>query len=144
MANDLNLCQFIGRLGRDVETRYLQSGDAVSSFSLAVGSSWKDKNGDKQESTEWVSCVIFGKMAEVAEKYLQKGSQVYVSGRIRTEKYQAKDGADRYSTKIVVDRMQMLGGRQAGGQGDSGERNHAPRSTQEAGGFEDMGDDIPF
>lgn len=93
MANDLNQCSFIGRLGADVEMRYMPSGDAVASFSIAVGSQWKDKaSGEKRESVEWVNITAFGKLGEICGEYLRKGSQVYVSGRLKTEKYQAKDG----------------------------------------------------
>lgn len=108
MANDLNQCNFIGRLGKDVETRYMPNGDAVSSFSIAVGSSWKDKAGDKKEETEWVSVTAFRKLAEICGQYLKKGSKVYVTGRMKTDKYTDKDGVERYSTKIIMDNMQML------------------------------------
>lgn len=149
MANDLNMCCFVGRLGKEPEVRFLPSGDQVASFSLAVGSQWKDKSGEKQESTEWVNCVIFGKLAGVAGEYLQKGSQVHIVGRMKTDKYQAKDGSDRYSTKIVVDRMQMLGGKPKAenGQADSGGYNERPAQnsgSKQGGDFDDMEDDIPF
>lgn len=103
MANDLNQCNFIGRLGKDPEVRYSQSGVAVASFSIAVG--WKGKDS---EGAEWVSITAFDKLAEICGEYLEKGAQVYISGRMKTEKYE-KDGVTRYSTKIVADRMQMLG-----------------------------------
>lgn len=114
MANDLNQCQFIGRLGQDPEMRYMPSGDAVASFSVACGEKWKDKQGVAQERTEWVNCAAFGKLAEIIGEYLKKGSQVFVSGKMKTEKYQAQDGTDRYSTKIIVQNMQMLGSRDQG------------------------------
>lgn len=114
MANDLNQCQFIGRLGQDPEMRYMPSGDAVASFSVACGEKWKDKQGQPQERTEWVNCTAFGKLAEIIGEYLKKGSQVFVSGKMKTEKYQAQDGTDRYSTKIIVQNMQMLGSRDQG------------------------------
>ena len=150
MSNDLNQCSFIGRLGKDPEIRYLPSGEAVASFSVAVGSQWKDKNsGEKQESTEWVNITAFGKLGEICGEYLKKSSQVFVSGRMKTEKY-TKDGIDRYSTKIIADRMQMLGGKG----GDSSEER-APSARQAAAsgrqtasppsnGFDDMADDLPF
>ena len=107
MATDLNLCQFIGRLGKDPETRYMTGGDAVVNFSVAVG--WKSK---EKEGTEWVRCTAFGKLAEICGQYLKKGSQVYVAGRMATRKWQDKDGQDRYTTEITLDRMQILGSRQ--------------------------------
>lgn len=106
MANDLNSCSFIGRLGQDPETRFLPSGDSVTNISLAVG--WKTK---EKEGVEWVPVVFFGRLAEVVSEYLRKGSQVYVSGRFRTQSWE-KDGQKRYRSEIVADRMQMLGGRQ--------------------------------
>lgn len=140
MANDLNRCDFIGRLGKDPDVRYSTSGDAIASFSLAIGSQWKDKSGNKQESTEWVNCVAFGKIGEIIGQFLYKGSQVYISGRLKTEKYQDKSGADRYSTKIVVNNMQMLGNRQ-----ESNPDQESKQQQKQAGGsgFEDMDDDLP-
>ncbi len=117
MANDLNDCKFIGRLGQDPEMRYMPSGDAVASFSIACGEQWKDKQGAKQERTEWVNCSAFGKLAEIIGEYLSKGKQVYISGKMKTEKYQAQDGSDRYSTKIIVRDMQMLGSKDDNAQG---------------------------
>lgn len=153
MSNDLNQCQFIGRLGQAPEMRYMQNGDAVASFSIACGSSWKDKaTGEKQERTEWVSCTAFGKLAEIIGEYLGKGSQVYVSGKLKTEKYE-KDGQTRYSTKVIVDNMQMLGGKREGEQqdqrGDSSSapaRRPAPAQRPESSGssFDNFDDDIPF
>ena len=141
MANDLNQCNFIGRLGKDPEIRYLASGVAVCSFSIAVG--WKTKD---KEGAEWVSVTAFEKLGEICAEYLKKGSQVYISGRMKTEKYDDKEGVTRYVTKIVADRMQMLGSRD-----DS--QPAAPRpapaaapkaAAKPSGGFEDMDDDIPF
>ena len=108
MSNDLNQCNFIGRLGADPETRYMPNGDGVCSFRIAVG--WKTK---EKEGAEWVSITAFGKLSEICAQYLTKGSQVFVSGRMKTEEYE-KDGIKRYSTKIVADRMQMLGGKPSG------------------------------
>lgn len=136
MSNDLNRCEFIGRLGKDVDTRYMQNGDAVSSFSIAVGSKWKDKSGEMQEAAEWVMCTAFGKLSEICGKYLAKGSQVYVSGRMKTEKYQDKQGVEKYTTKIIVEQMQMLGGKKDGEQ---------PKPKQQVpAGFEDFDSDITF
>lgn len=135
MANDLNQCNFIGRLGADPETRFTPSGDAVCSFRIAVG--WKSK---EKEGAEWVSITTFGKLAEICGQYLAKGSQVFVSGRMKTEEYE-KDGVKRYSTKIVADRMQMLGGKQS-----AYEPQEKPKGakTDSKSGFEDMDDDIQF
>ena len=104
MSNDLNLCQFIGRLGKDPETRYMPNGDAVCNFSIACG--WKSKD---KEGAEWVRVATFGKLAEICGQYLKKGSQVYVAGRFQTRKWTDKDGVEKYSTEIMGDRMQMLG-----------------------------------
>lgn len=110
MASDLNFCSFIGRLGKDPETRYLPSGEAVTNFSIACSQSWKDKeSGDKKEVTEWVRCSAFGKLAEIAGQYLKKGKQCYVSGRMTTRKWTDKDGVEKYSTEIKVDQLQLLG-----------------------------------
>jgi len=114
MANDLNQCTFIGRLGKDPETRYLVNGDAATNFSIAVGESWKDKQGQKQERTEWVNVSCFGKIAEVCGEYLRKGSKVMVSGKIKTDKWQDNNGNDRYTTKIMLRDMNMLDSRLEG------------------------------
>jgi single-strand DNA-binding protein len=143
MANDLNQCNFIGRLGKDVETRYMPSGDAISSFSIAIGSQWKDKNGEKQDSTEWVNVSVFGKLAEICGKYLEKGSQVFVSGRMKTDKYTDKEGIERYSTKIIADKMQMLGSKSNGDQSEN--KPLEDQAARKPYGFDDMDDDtIPF
>jgi single-strand DNA-binding protein len=150
VASDLNQCQFIGRLGADPETRYMPDGGAVCNLRLAVG--WKTKD---KEGCEWVPVVFFGKLAEICSQYLRKGAQVYVSGRFRTRKWQAQDGSDRYSTEIVGENLQMLGGKPAdGGSGKaSGGRSSAPRSRPPAqssasGGMpeypQDFDDSIPF
>jgi single-strand DNA-binding protein len=106
MATDLNRCEFIGRLGRDVELRYAPSGDAIANFSIAVGYKTKEK-----ETTEWVRIVAFGKLAGICGDYLRKGSQVYIAGRMTTRKWQNKDGVDQYTTEVVADQLQMLGGK---------------------------------
>lgn len=106
----LNRVQLIGNLGRDPEQKFTQSGDSVSNFSVACNEVWKDQNGDKQERVEWVRCVSFGKLSEIITKYLVKGSQLYVEGRLQTRKWQDKEGHDVYTTAVVVDRLVMLGG----------------------------------
>src|SRR5512140_957759 len=149
----VNKVILIGNLGRDPETRFLPDGGAITNISIATTDVWKDKSGDKQEKTEWHRVAFFGKLAEIAGEYLKKGSQVYVEGRLQTRKWQDKDGADKYTTEIVADRMQMLGSRQGGGARDMGEgESSAPRAasaaakpTAKAGGkFDDFEDDIPF
>ena len=122
----VNKVILIGNLGRDPETRYMPSGDAMVNLNLATTDQWKDKNGEKQEKTEWHRVVIFGKTAEIAGQYLRKGSQVYIEGRLQTRKWTDKDNQERYTTEIVADRMQMLGSR-SGGADAPLEREHARR-----------------
>lgn len=119
MSNDLNLCQFIGRLGQDPTIKYTPSGNAVAQFSIACG--WKSKD---KEGVEWVNITAFGKLAEIIEKYLSKGSQVYISGQFKTDKYTDKQGVERYSTKIIAERMQMLGSSSEGREGSAGSRGN--------------------
>jgi len=145
MANDLNQCNFIGRLSRDPESRVMPDGKAVVNFSIAVG--WKTQNG---EGAEWVNCVAYEKLAEIIAQYLKKGSQVFISGRFKTRKWQDKaTGADRYSTEIVCDRMQMLGGKSDGGgsvPSDSATEPQQQRSNtqQQSRKVDDFEQDIPF
>lgn len=136
MANDLNQCNFIGRLGADPESRYLSSGDAVCNFRIAVG--WKGKD---KEGAEWVPCTAYGKLAEICGEYLRKGSQVFVSGRFITRKWQDKDGNDRYTSEINLDRMQMLGSKAGSDTAPSREPASKPAP---AGGVADMEDSTPF
>ena len=151
----VNKVILIGNLGADPETRYLPSGDAVTNLRLATTDVWKDKSGEKQEHTEWHRISFFGKLAEIAGEYLKKGSPVYVEGRIRTRKWQDKEGQDRYSTEIVADRMQLLGSRGSGAESAAREPAAASSSGGDAkakpskkggggGGFDEMDDDIPF
>lgn len=143
MSNDLNLAQFIGRLGKDPESRSMPSGQAVTNFRIACGSSWKDKDtGEKKEQTEWVSIVAFGKLAEICAQYLTKGSQVYCQGRLKTRKWQDKEGKDRYTTEVVLDQMQMLGGKRDATSGDQARRTEPAAAPAGEKSFED--DDIPF
>lgn len=146
MANDLNSCSFIGRLPRDPETRYMADGKAVASFSLAVGSQWKNKAGEKQESVEWVNCTAFDKLGEICGEYLKKGSQVFVSGKMKTEKYTDKAGVEKYTTKIIIHDMQMIGNRQqAEEQPASKPERQSSADTKQVKGFEDFEDDpLPF
>jgi single-strand DNA-binding protein len=150
----VNKVILIGNLGADPETRYLPSGDAVTNIRIATTENWKDKSGEKQEHTEWHRISFFGRQAEIAGEYLKKGSPVYIEGRIRTRKWQDKEGQDRYSTEIVADRMQLLGGRGSGGEGGGGGggMREAPSggggskapAKKGGGSFDDMDDDIPF
>jgi single-strand DNA-binding protein len=114
----VNKVILIGNLGRDPETRYLPSGDAVTNVAIATTEQWKDKSGEKQESTEWHRVAFFGRLAEIAGEYLKKGSQVYVEGRLQTRKWTDKEGQERFTTEIRADRMQMLGSRGGMGGGD--------------------------
>ncbi len=144
MARGVNKVILIGNLGADPEVRYTQSGTAVANVRLATTDSRRDKEtGDFVDTTEWHRVVFFGRTAEVVQEYLRKGSQIYVEGRIQTRKWQDRDGNDRYTTEIVADQMQMLGGRSGGG---ATAPAPAPASrkpaAQPAGEFED--DDIPF
>ena len=119
MARGINKVILIGNLGQDPETRFMPSGSAVTNLRIATSESFKDKEtGEQQERTEWHSIAMFGRLAEISAEYLKKGAQVYIEGRLRTRKWQDKEGKDRYSTEIVADQMQMLGGR-GGGQGAS-------------------------
>jgi single-strand DNA-binding protein len=148
----VNKVILIGNLGRDPEVRYLPSGEAVANVNVATTDVWKDKSGEKQEHTEWHRIAFFGKLAEIAGEYLKKGSPVYIEGRIRTRKWQDKEGQDRYSTEIVADRMQLLGSRSgAGGASIPSEGAEARERKPAAAGksapaseFEDFEDDIPF
>src|ERR671929_1572056 len=125
----VNKVILIGNLGADPETRYLPSGDAVTNIRIATTENWKDKSGERQEHTEWHRVAFFGKTGEIAGEYLKKGSPVYIEGRIRTRKWQDKEGQERYSTEIVADRMQLLGGRAAGGEAMSMVREPAAASA---------------
>lgn len=134
----LNLCQFIGRIGK-IETRYLSNGDAVTNCSIAVNETWKDQNGEKQERCEWVNITAYKKLAEIMQSYCIKGMQIYVSGKMQTRKYTDKNGIERYTTQVIANEMRMLGGKK-----DSAESNDSGGSESSAGGFDDMVDDIPF
>ncbi|NRO94629.1 single-stranded DNA-binding protein [Paraburkholderia sp. NMBU_R16] len=170
----VNKVILVGNLGADPEVRYLPSGDAIANIRLATTDRYKDKtSGEMKEATEWHRVVFFGRLAEIVNEYLKKGSAVYVEGRLRTRKWQGTDGQDRYSTEIVADQMQMLGGRggsggsSSGGMGDEGgySRESAERgggrsgggagaarsggggsrpSAPAGGGLDEMDDDIPF
>ena len=132
MANDLNLCQFIGRLGKEPEQSFLPNGDAVVNFTLAVG--WKGKD---KEGCEWVNVVAFKKLAEIIAQYCTKGQQIYVSGKMRTRKWQDRDGAARYSVEVVADQMQLLGSKgdaQGRGNTNTGTRQKSASRSQHGSG----------
>ena len=141
----LNLCQFIGNVGK-IESRFMTNGDQVVNLSLACNESYKDKSGDKQERTEWVNVTIYGKLAEISDKYVQKGKQIYISGRMQTRKWTDKNGVERYTTDIIASDMKMLGNR-GNGSSESNESHATPSNSGKSpgqSGFDDMDDDIPF
>ena len=160
----VNRVTLIGNLGKDPETRYLPSGDAVTNITVATTDKWKDKqSGEAREATEWHKVSFFGKLAEIAGQYLLKGSQVYIEGKLQTRKYTDKDGVEKYSTEIKAEVLQMLGSKgQSNQSGDSAPRNaprqaapqqrpsaqpqqrQQPQQQYAADGFSDMDSDIPF
>ncbi len=154
MARGVNKVIIVGNLGQDPETRYMPSGSAVTNFTVATNESWKDKQtGEQKERTEWHRVSMFNRLAEVAAEYLRKGSQVYIEGKLRTRKWQGKDGNDRYTTEIIADEMQMLGGRGGGGFGGGGGDSGGNQGGGGQGGGgnappqpgpDDFDDDIPF
>ncbi len=162
MARGVNKVILVGTLGADPETRSMPSGMTVTNIRIATNESWKDKaTGAMQERTEWHSIALFGRLGEIGAEYLRKGSQVYVEGKLRTRKWQDKQGNDRYTTEIIGDNMQMLGGKSGGGGGMGGDRGgmgagerggsgSSPREEYDqspapaGGGKDDFDDDIPF
>lgn len=135
MARGVNKVILVGNLGNDPEVRYSQNGGAITTISLATSESWKDKDGNQQERTEWHRVKFFGRLAEIAGEYLKKGRQVYIEGSLRTEKYQDKQtGQDRYSTDIIANEMQMLGGN-PGGMGGEGGGERSERPARAGGGY---------
>jgi single-strand DNA-binding protein len=156
MARGINKVIIVGNLGGDPETRYMPSGSAVTNITVATNESWKDKQtGEQKDRTEWHKVAMFDRLAEIAAEYLRKGSQVYIEGKLRTRKWQGKDGQDRYTTEIIANEMQMLGGR--GGAGGGGGSFGGGGGDQQGGGQQggggsappqpgpdDFDDDIPF
>ncbi|MEX3548057.1 MAG: single-stranded DNA-binding protein [Burkholderia sp.] len=156
----VNKVILVGNLGADPEVRYLPSSDAVANIRLATTDRYKDKvTNEFKEVTEWHRVAFFGRLAEIVNEYLKKGSAVYIEGRLRTRKWQGQDGQDRYSTEIIADQMQMLGGRGGGGGDDGygggrasggggarsgGVGSSRPSQPASGGGFDEMDDDIPF
>ncbi len=151
MARGVNKVILVGNLGNDPEVKYMPNGNAVANVSIATTESWKDKQtGEQKDRTEWHRCVFFRRLAEIAGEYLKKGSQVYIEGKLQTRKWQDKSGTDHYTTEIVVNDMQMLGGRSGGsadfGGGASAERPSAAPAPAAATAAvaDDFDDDIPF
>lgn len=153
----VNKVILVGNLGRDPEVRYSADGNAICNISIATTSNWKDKSsGERREETEWHRVVMYNRLAEIAGEYLRKGRPVYIEGRLRTRKWQNKEGQDQYTTEIIADQMQMLGGREGGSDGASGydsgsrpaSRPQAERPAAPASGsgakLGDLDDDIPF
>lgn len=141
----VNKVILVGNLGADPETRYLPSGDPVTNLRLATTDTWKDKaSGEKKEATEWHRVVLFRRLAEVAGQYLKKGSQVYIEGRIRTRKWQDKDGQERYTTEIEAEEMKMLGSRQGGGNSAPLPQGSDRPPAGKKPSFDDEDPDIPF
>lgn len=141
----LNKVILIATLGKDPEVRHMPNGDAVANFSVATNEKWKDKQGQQQERTEWHNIVMYRRLAEIAGQYLKRGSQVYLEGKLQTRKWE-KDGVDRYTTEIVVDQMQMLGGKSEG-QRSQAAPSPAPEQRQPQQGnakADEFEDDIPF
>ena len=164
MAGSVNKVIIVGNLGRDPEVRYTPNGSAVCNVSVATTRNWKDKtSGEKAEETEWHRVVFYDRLAEIAGEYLKKGRSVYVEGRLKTRKWTDKDGAEKYTTEIIAQEMQMLGGREGMGGGSSGEDSSygggggyerpapaarpagaAKPAAKSSTGFDNMDDDIPF
>lgn len=157
----VNKVILVGSLGNDPEVRYMPNGNAVANLSLATSESWKDQQGQVQERTEWHRLTMYRRLAEIAGEYLKKGSQIYVEGKLQTRKWQDQQGQDRYTTEIIVDNMQMLGGRNGGGQGNnqgdyqqggqsdyqqapSGNQGGGQAPPQNSNNQDDFDDDIPF
>jgi len=146
MSNGVNKVIIIGRLGQDVELRYMPNGNAVANLSLATSETWKDKTtGEKQERTEWHKVTAFRKLAEIMGEYLKKGSQVYIEGRLQTDKYE-KDGQTHYSTKIIADKMQMLDSKSQQSQQEAKPQINGSMQSEQSSGIagNDFDDDIPF
>jgi len=148
MARGVNKVILVGNLGADPEVKYMPNGNAVANVTLATSENWKDKqSGENREKTEWHRVVFFRRLAEIAGEYLKKGSQVYIEGKLQTRKWQDKNGVDRYTTEIVANEMQMLGGRGGGGSADFGGAAASSQSAPAAAPAataDDFDDDIPF
>ena len=147
MSRGVNKVILLGNLGRDPEIRYSASGGAIANVTLATSEQWKDKaTGEPREATEWHRVVFFGRLAEIINQYLGKGSQIYVEGKLQTRKWQDREGRERYTTEIVAHEMQMLGGSESSSAVGRGDRQGNPRGPGRAteNSPDDFGDDIPF
>jgi single-strand DNA-binding protein len=145
MARGINKVIIVGNLGQDPETRYMPSGSAVTNFTVATNESWKDKQtGEQKDRTEWHRVAMFNRLAEIAAEYLRKGSQVYIEGKLRTRKWQDRDGNDRWTTEIIADEMQMLGGRGGGSAPMNQDPGPGSEPAPSGSGSDDFDDDIPF
>jgi single-strand DNA-binding protein len=143
MARGVNKVILVGNLGADPEVKYMPNGNAVANVTVATSESWKDKqSGEQKDKTEWHRVVFFRRLAEIAGEYLKKGSQIYIEGKLQTRKWQDKNGNDRYTTEIIANEMQMLGGR-GGGSADFGAASSAA-SPAPAATVDEFDDDIPF
>jgi single-strand DNA-binding protein len=144
MPRGINKVIIVGNLGADPETRYMPSGSAVTNLSVATSEQWKDKqSGEQKERTEWHKVAMFNRLAEIAAEYLRKGSQVYIEGKLRTRKWQDRDGNDRWTTEVIADEMQMLGGRGGGGSAPMAS-DAGPASAPPQPSADEFDDDIPF
>ena len=139
MARGINKVILVGNLGNDPEVRYAQSGSAITTISVATSESWKDKDGNQQERTEWHRVKAFGRLAEIMGEYLKKGRQVYIEGSLRTEKYTDKNGVEKYATDIIANEMQMLGGVGEGGGAQRGGGERSERASKPAAGGSERG-----
>lgn len=141
----VNKVILIGNVGRDPEMRYSADGSAIANLSLATSEQWKDKSGEKQEKTEWHRVVFFGKLAEIISMYVKKGTSLYIEGKLQTRKWADKDGTDKYTTEVIGERMQMLGGGKEQGKERETKQETKPEGKAERGHeFDDFADDIPF
>lgn len=144
MARGVNKVILVGNLGADPEVKYMPNGNAVANVTLATSESWKDKqSGEQKDKTEWHRVVFFRRLAEIAGEYLKKGSQIYIEGKLQTRKWQDKNGNDRYTTEIIANEMQMLGGR-GGGSADFGTASSSSAAPAPAAAVDEFDDDIPF
>jgi single-strand DNA-binding protein len=141
MMASLNKCLFIGNLTKEPEIKYMSNGDAVANCSIACNETWKDKSGNKQERVEYVNLVFYRKLAEIVGEWCHKGQSIYVSGKMVTRKWQDKSGNDRYTTEIVCDELQMLGGKQGASNSES---KPAKQSESSSSSWDDIESDIPF
>ncbi len=147
--SSVNRVTLIGNLGKDPEVRYMANGDAVANVTVATTDTWKDKEGQKQEKTEWHRVTFYRKLAEIVEKYLNKGSAIYIEGRLETRKWTDKQGNERYTTEVIASEMKMLGGKKEGGKPEDkdGKSYHSERKeppVKSGTQFDEMEDDIPF